>query len=276
MAIYNRLQFYKEALDSLAKQTDKNFELLIYSNIPVEYDLSKFKDATVIENAPVELGLKYAYGIRKAKYDKIAFLEDDDTFAKNKVEYLNNTTFGYLHNAYFKLSDGEYNYGRGFNMSSIAICRTKFKNLAEQLESNEELGKIPDSFIYWTALEQKVNTTIINEKLTGYRFRDYKTLQGRVIEDNKKQLEYLKIADKYFKNPEVKRIIKSRMIANKVFLNSYGLYSKISLVDMLWLLKQKDVNYKISKIISYVLSLPLWKGKGIKFIKKLRDKKSLS
>jgi len=60
MTIYDRSQFYKEALDSLANQNDQNFELIIYSNIPVVYDLSKFKDVTIDENAPVELNLKYA------------------------------------------------------------------------------------------------------------------------------------------------------------------------------------------------------------------------
>ena len=50
LTIYRRPYFYKEALNSLAKQTDQSFELIIYSNIPVEYDLSKFKDVKVIDS----------------------------------------------------------------------------------------------------------------------------------------------------------------------------------------------------------------------------------
>jgi len=257
----------------LANQTDQDFELLIYSNIPVEYDLSVFRDAKVIEN-PVELALKYAYGIRKAKYDKIAFLEDDDTFAVNKVEYLNNIDFGYFHNDYHSITKGKHNHGKGFNMSSIAISRRYFQKLPDQLEKNTELGKIPDSFIYWRALEDNVPVTITDQKLTNYRFRDYKTIQKRNLDVAKIQNEYLKIADEYFKSEKVKNIIRLRLISNSILLNSYGEFTKVSFKDLLWLLGQKDVDEKGSKILSYILTLPLWRNFGIKFIKKYRSKKA--
>ncbi len=274
MTIYNRPQFYKGALDSLSNQTDKNFELLIYSNIPVEYNLSKFKDAKVIENAPIELGLKYAYGIRKAKYDKIAFLEDDDTFSLNKVEYINITDFGYFHNDYNHLTEGKHNHGKGFNMSCIAINRKYFPELPDQLEKNVKLSIIPDSLVYWYALENNVPVTITDKKLTNYRFRNYKTLQKIMIDNMKRQNEYLKIADKYFKSEKVKRIIRSRLISDTIFLNSYGEFTKVSFIDLLWLLKQKDVDEKGSKLFSYILTLSPWRNSGIKFIKKFRSKKA--
>lgn len=136
------------------------------------------------------------------------------------------------------------------------------------------MGKIPDSFIYWRALENNVPVTITNQKLTNYRFRDYKTLQQRNVDSMKRQNEYLKIADEHFKSEKVKRIIRLRLISDSIFLNSYGEFTKVSFKDLLWLLKQKDVDEKGSKVISYILTLPPWRNTGIKFIKKYRSKKA--
>ncbi len=275
MTLYNRQEYYKNALDSLANQTDHDFELLIYSNIPVEYDLGKFKDVKVIENAPIELGLKYAYGIRKAKYDKICFLEDDDTFAPNKVEYLNSVNFGYFHNNYNHLTEGRHNPGKGFNMSSIAINRKYFPDLGDELEEQYELSQIPDSFIYWYALENNISTTFSDEKLTNYRFRNYYIQQQRIIQNMLKQITLLVNANKYFASPPVKNIIRARLISDTIFLNSYKInYTKIRLKDVIWLLKQNNVEEKESKIITYFLTLPIWRKLGLKVIEKYRNKKA--
>lgn len=274
MTIYNRYQYYKDALDSLANQTKHDFELLIYSNIPVEYDLSKFNDVKVIEDAPVELGLKYVYGIRKAKYDKICFLEDDDTFVQDKIEYLDKTNFQYFHNDYNHLTPGEHNPGKGFNMSSIAINRKYFHELATTLEEQSELRIAPDSLIYWFALENKIGITLTDKKLTNYRYRNYGLLQDRMFQNLKLQIRYLKSANKYFTSQEVKNIIRSRLISNSILQNSYDLkYEKVTLKDMIWLINQKNIEGKKSKFITYFLTLPVWRNVGLKVINKFRDKR---
>ena len=43
LMVYNRNEYYREALDSLKEQSDRDFELIIVSNIPIDYDLSAFK-----------------------------------------------------------------------------------------------------------------------------------------------------------------------------------------------------------------------------------------
>ena len=273
MTIYDRDQYYKDALDSLANQTKRDFELLIYSNIPVEYDLSKFKDVKVIEDAPVKLTLKYAYGIRKAKHDKICFLEDDDTFTPDKIEYLESINFEYFHNDYNHITTGEHNPGKGFNMSSIAINRKYLPELANALGNQPELG-IPDSFIYWFALENRLHITLTDKKLTNYRFRNYKLLQERVLQNLSVQISYLKTANEYFTSSQVKDIIRARLISNIIFQNSYDVkYIKVPLKDMLWLVNQKNIEGKNSKFITYLLTLPMWRNKGIKVIEKFRNKR---
>lgn len=274
MTVYNRPQYYTEALDSLVNQTEPDFELLVYSNINIDYDISKFLDIKIIHPEVNEMALWLSDAILRAKSDKIVFLDDDDTFIKNKVEYVNNIDFGYFHNDYTHITEGKHNPGKGFNMSCIAINRKYFHELPVALEKNVELGKIPDSFVYWYALENNIPVTITDKKLTNYRFRDYRTLQIRAIDSTKKQNEYLKIADKYFNSAKVKRIIRLRLVSNFILLNSYGQFNKVSFIDLLWLLSQKDVEEKGSKLLSYILTLYPWRNSGIKFIKKFRSKKA--
>lgn len=112
MTIYDRRDYFKGALDSLAKQTDKNFELIIYSNIKVDYDLSVFNDAKVIDSPNTTIASRYSDGLKKAKYDKIAFLDDDDVYSPDKIEFLNNNIFGYLKHDYWHITEGEHNPGK--------------------------------------------------------------------------------------------------------------------------------------------------------------------
>jgi len=83
----------------------------------------------------------------------------------------------------------------------------------------------------------------------------------------KRQNEYLKIADEHFKSEKVKRII--RLISDSIYLNSYGKYTKVPFKDLLWLLRQKDVDYKGYKIISYILTVSLWRNR-YKIYKKIQ------
>ena len=275
LTIYNRTEYYKESLDSLINQTQQNFELLIYSNIDINYDISKFKDVKIIENAPIELPLKYADGIKKAKNLKIAFLEDDDTFEINKIEYLDNKNFGYFHNDYKHLTSGNHIHGNGFNMSCIAINRYYFSDLSDELKNNIELGTMPDTFVYWYALEHDIPVTISQKKLTNYRFRDYKTLNCNAVSNMKNQIEKLKMFQQYFKSEKVQKIIKQRIIQDSIYLKSYGELINISFKDFIWLMVQKNADNRGSLLISYFLTLPILKGKGMNIINKVRKNKEV-
>lgn len=270
MTIYDRSQFYKEALDSLANQNDQNFELIIYSNIPVVYDLSKFKDVTIDENAPVELNLKYADGIRKAKYDKIAFLDDDDVFTRDKIKFLNERSFSYLHNNYYHLTNGEHNYGRGFNMSCISINKKFYPKLADEYDENGFTGKSPDSFLFWYTLENNIPYRIIKDKLTGYRFRDYETIQKNMVDVIKTQILVDNEMKEYFKTQQVLNIINEKTISEKIMLRSYGIDEYVSLYDVAFMLRHSD--RKIQKLISYILTLKYINNIGLRIINIKRNK----
>ncbi len=93
--VYNRASFIKEAIESVLKQTYKNFELIVVD------DGSTDETPQIIANYPVKLirqsnrGVSAARnaGIRMARGEIIALLDSDDIWEKNKLQ---------IHHEFFK------------------------------------------------------------------------------------------------------------------------------------------------------------------------------
>lgn len=275
LTIYNRVEYYKAALDSLANQNDMDFELLIYTNIDIQYDLEKFREVDIVRPQKKEMGYWLADAIIRAKYDKIAFLDDDDTFEASKTAYLNQHDFQYLHNNYNHLTSGSHIHGNGFNMSCISIDRAYFPNLPSELQNHISLSSMPDTFIYWYCLENNIEVTIITDKLTNYRFRTYKTLQKNAILNMKTQVEKLKEFEQYFKSPKVHRIIKQRIIQDSIYLRSFNEDTDLTFNDLIWILTKRNVDNRWSLAVSYILTTPIFKKYGMNLINKIRANKEL-
>lgn len=273
LTVYNRIEFYRQALGSLANQNDLDFELLIYSNIDIEYNLQKFRQVDTIYPEKPEMAYWLSDALKRAKYDKIAFLDDDDTFETNKVAILNTSDFQYWHNEYNHMTPGSHIHGNGFNMSCIAINRKYFPDLPSELEKHADLGSMPDTFIYWYALGHNIQPTISNEKLTNYRFRDYQTLQTNAVANMKIQIDKLTLFEQYFKSKKVHKIIRQRLIQDSIYLASFGGVLDISFLDFLWLLLQKNVDNRLSLTVSYFLTLPVLRGRGLNLINEMRKRK---
>lgn len=275
LTVYNRDEYYSQALDSLANQNDIDFELLIYTNIDIDYDLKKFRDIEIVFPEKNEMAYWLSDGISKAKYDKIAFMDDDDTFQPDKVAYLNQHEFQYFHNNYNHLTPGSHIHGNGFNMSCIAIDRKSLPGLPAELEKHTDLATMPDTFIYWYALEHNIPTVISNEKLTNYRFRDYQTLKNNAISNMKAQIQKLQQFGQYFTSKKVHGIIRQRLIQDSIYLASFGEHVDIAFPDILWLLTRKNVDSRLSLALAYLLTLPILQGRGLKLINSIRNKKEV-
>ena len=288
LMVYNRKEYYKEALDSLKEQSDMDFDLIIVSNIDIDYDLSVFRDVLIIP-APVDLYSDlhaayeegkppgnlleaYAYGFHAAQGDIVAFLEDDDKFTPDKIGHLRHADInGYYHNDYFDFGSREpHNNGKGFNYSCIALYKPAFDLLAFA-EECPLLGYIPDSAIYWYALEHNIPVVIDNEKLTYYRHKPMKKLYENLQDSLSRQMQALEDAKSSFKSPVVRDIIREVEIQAQLYLNSLGHYKKISVKDFIWLMKRPVIDRK-GKAMSYLLSMPVWHGVGIRLITNLRAK----
>ena len=283
LMVYNRKDYYKEALDSLKAQTDMYFDLVIVSNIEIEYNLSVFRDVLVIP-APVDIHEEYVdgkvpgnlleaytYGMHVTKGDIIAFLEDDDIFVPNKISYLKKGNIkGYYHNDYYDLGSKEqHNNGKGFNCSCIALYKPLFEDLLAFAHKYPKLNYIPDSAIYWYSLEHDIPVNIDSFKLTYYRHKPMKKLYETLPESLGRQMQALDEAEKAFKSPVVKDIIREVKIQDYIYFSSIGDYHYVSFTDLIWLMK-RPVIQKPSKVVSYFLSLPLWHGIGVKWMDRIR------
>ena len=272
LLVNNRKEYYKEALASLKTQTDKDFELVIVSNIKIEYDLSEFKDVNIIAS-PDSILDAYITGLNNSKNEIVAFMDDDDKFVSNKISILKGEVInGYYHNDFYDFGSKEsHNNGKGFNASCIAVNRKEYMNIVE-LSKNQKLKYIPDSIIYWYALENNLDIIIDNRKLTYYRHKSNENKYKNLKQNLQNFIISLLEAQNVFKIQEVKDIIREGLIQNKIYLNTLGIFNKISIGDLIWLLNRPIIEKK-SKIISYILTMRIWQGMGIKVIEKMRNRK---
>jgi glycosyltransferase involved in cell wall biosynthesis len=88
---YNRRDLLTKTIDSILKQTYKNFELIVVDNFS-DYDflsyLRSFNDERIryFQNANDGIiAVNRNFGIKKAKGDYIAFCDDDDTWYPEKL-----------------------------------------------------------------------------------------------------------------------------------------------------------------------------------------------
>ena len=287
LMVYNRKEYYKEALDSLKEQSDRDFDLVIVSNIDIEYDLSAFRDVNIIPappdsheeyvdgKAPSNLLESYIAGMEATKNNIVAFLDDDDKFVPYKISYLKMSDIeGYYHNNYYDFGSQEpHNNGKGFNASCIAVNKQAYAGILEMAQQHSLLGYMPDSVIYWYALEHNLPIQIDHSAyLTFYRHKPMKKVYANLLEFVNRQMSALEEAQQTFKSDKVQEIIREGLIQNQLYLNSLGHYKKISLNEMMWLMRRPVIG-KRGKIMSYLLSLPVWHGIGIALINSIRNKK---
>ena len=89
ITVYKRYKYVDEALNSILSQTVKPDQIIIVADNPKI--LNNSINATVIEADYPQLGKKIFDAIKALRddIDVVYFLEDDDMFHKNKIEYTN-------------------------------------------------------------------------------------------------------------------------------------------------------------------------------------------
>lgn len=102
---YNRQAQLLDALSSLESQTDMSFQVIIvddYSDSVVSVNSTDYSYDVSVFRLDKNLGAAGArnYGVSKAKYEWIIFLDDDDIMHSNKIEYLKNEIKKFNFNLY--------------------------------------------------------------------------------------------------------------------------------------------------------------------------------
>lgn len=208
---YNRREFLADAINSVLHQTLDGFpfEIVVISNFHV--DVSRFDTSCEIRAVLMDGSIgEFLYkGLSTAKYDIVAFLDDDDTFDPGKLMRLmkifsSNLGLCYYHNdmKYVDRSGYKINYARlvekrsrtlisedlifdaksnlsaikaalgyrgDFNLSSMAIRRDCYLKYLLLLK---QIKSNQDGFFFWMGLISMGQLMIDSKKLTNYRIHE--------------------------------------------------------------------------------------------------------
>lgn len=204
LTAFNRKNFIQDALLSILKQEFdfSSFELIVITNF--DFELPTVEKELIIKHIVMEgtIGEYLFQGITNAKYEIIAFLDDDDLWDSNRLADVSNIFEKYrdvtfYHNSQVfidrfgtkierkvsnPLKDKDKRYidanrslktisslvsaEASFNLSSIVIHRSILQNRYEVLK---DITANPDGFFFWNNLLYGSNFYITSRKLTSYR-----------------------------------------------------------------------------------------------------------
>lgn len=208
---YNRKDFLADAINSVLHQilNDFPFEIVVISNFYIDY--SSFDTNCEIRTVFMDgsIGEFLFTGLNMAKYEIVAFLDDDDTFDSGKLLRLLeifsfNRELCYYHNdmRYVDHSGRKIDYVRllekrsrtltskdlifdtksnlsaikaaldnrgDFNLSSIAIRRDCYLKYLLLLK---QIKSNQDGFFFWMGIISKGQLMIDSKKLTNYRIHE--------------------------------------------------------------------------------------------------------
>ena len=177
---YNRKDYLLDAVKSALNQTldKKYYEIIVIKNFS-DNIIDDFINKNNIKNIPsndASFSGKICEALKIARGNIISFLDDDDLFFNNKLEYVNkifnDKNVVYYHNKNIVINENsdriDYSYNNiDFNMSSISITR-------EIIDINilKSVKYSIDTLMYMFALNSGKKIIDGNEILTYYRMHN--------------------------------------------------------------------------------------------------------
>ena len=132
---YNNANFLKKTLESIENQTDDNYELIIIDNHSTDETKSIIENSKInrliykkIKNDGV-IAKSRNLGIQNSKGDWLMFLDSDDLFYDNKINFLNNN----LSDEYDLVCNSEKNINLDNNSTKICRYGPYEKNFYEKM-----------------------------------------------------------------------------------------------------------------------------------------------
>ncbi|SMD30796.1 glycosyltransferase family 2 protein [Picrophilus oshimae] len=231
---YNRKEFLLDAVKSALNQTlsKEKYEIIVIKNYN-DNNIDKFLNKNNIKNIIMDGTIgEYLYkGINESKGDIISFLDDDDLFFNNKLEYVynlfkkNNNLIYYHNNSKIIDKNGKITKLRinapYFNMSSINI-KKDIINIDNIIYYIKKISTDQDLFMYLCALESDKKIISNKMELTYYRYHnstsntvssDIKDFNYNTVKKLDTIIDGLYLFKTIFKS---KKIIKSYKLANNI------------------------------------------------------------
>lgn len=230
---FKRSNFILRAIESVLNQTYENIEIIIVDDNEGDNEFSKLTKKILkrfIDNREIvyvkhrtNKGISAARntGIKKAKGDYIAFLDDDDEFLPKKIELQldifnkSKNNVGLVYGAYLeinenlnkeivimpKFKDNVYSI-LGLNHigpPSMVMCT---KSAIEQIGGFDEFLNHKEDIDFYFRLSEKYNISFTNEVITKYYIHsgaasknhsDRLILMHRYLDKHKEKMKYPKI-----------------------------------------------------------------------------------
>lgn len=287
---YNRKEFLLDAIKSAFNQTLSNnkYEIIVIKNFNDEVT-DRFIDNNKIKNILMNgtIGEFLYKGINESHGKVISFLDDDDLFLTNKLEYIynlfeHNHNLAYYHNDYIPVDEDNKavkfrNNDIDFNMSCISI-----KKDIIPMSNLKKINMSQDVFMYMSALDFKGKIIRNNKKFTYYKLHNstshsvtnnFTEYEQALIKFKNECIASFIMFRKMFKSKKALRLIRSYITDTDLglLLSGYVTIDKIKLNDFLIFLiyRSRPLKEKIEITIAYI-SIELFGTRSLKFIKKIR------
>lgn len=223
---YNRKEFLLNAVKSAINQTldKKYYEIIVIKN---------FDDATIdefIANNNIKsifmdgtVGEFLYTGIKECKGEIISFLDDDDLFFNNKLEYVynlfkKNNDLVYYHNNNFYMDSSAnklkkiHSNNIDFNLSCISI-----RSFIIDENILKKVWTAPDTLMYLFGLTSNKRLINSNIKLNFYRIHNENTSNNlKWYKEYKKQLNNFYLI---FNNPKERNFLKDHILASTITID---------------------------------------------------------
>ena len=195
MPTYNSEQFIDETIDSILKQTYKNWELLITDDNSTDKTLfvieqyalkdNRIKIKSLSENKGAGFARNISINASKGRY--IAFCDSDDLWLNNKleiqIEFMNNNNYPFTYSSYYTIDEQGKRLGLISSKTSLVFEELILNNYIGCLTAvydAERLGKIEMSELRkrqdWTLWLRIIRETKIaygiSTPLAEYRIRE--------------------------------------------------------------------------------------------------------
>ncbi|ARD84944.1 glycosyltransferase family 2 protein [Ferroplasma acidiphilum] len=237
---YNRRQYVLDALKSSTEQSLSRqlYEIIIVKNFK-DTNIDAFAEEHNVINVYSEnktLSGKIIEAMGIARGNILCFLDDDDMFYREKLEYVfkkfnENKNLCYLHNNFTAIDrDGKplayYNRNPDFNMSSISIRRETING-----DAFGKVSKSIDTLIYLYAKESGMELELDSRELTYYRVTDQSVTHSFTDFNSFMEFSYNSlniILNSYiqmlplFHSRETRGIIKHKISFTRIRLNIFG------------------------------------------------------
>ena len=255
ITVHKRREYLLDAFKSAYNQTlPKNkYEIIVTKSFKDDELDSFIKNygGKLILFKKMGLGARIADVLKYAKGEVICFLEDDDLFEKEKLEFVyklfkENKDLGYVNNARNYIDEREGKLitglnkfekfensilirqrnllellrldisGLNFNNSSISIRKSILSKYISLLKG---IPYSVDLCLYLIALDSDLALMLIDKKLTKYRIHNstsvhltsYNDFKKTLLKTNNKELTLLKKLHGKFKRSEIKRYLEIRI-----------------------------------------------------------------